>query len=209
MRHKRDPPTAILVMCCACTYRQDTVNDSDFAATPSSTDWSVFGATTLVQDHGHCGSCWAYSTTEGNVSYTCDKRIHRWWIGDSDKGVHAHLPIRRILLSNSVSFSQVHFNEVCVAKGAVGRFPLCFIILVQQLFPQCRYPNALVVVWLKATRSQTDLHCCFTHFSICQSFCLIAVVADIKDSEWEKIKKSCRHSCLHRTQSRIVHYSQW
>ena len=27
-------------------------------------------------------------------------RIHRWWIGDSDKGVHAHLPVRPIFLSN-------------------------------------------------------------------------------------------------------------
>ena len=28
------------------------------------------------------------------------QRVHHWWIRDSDKGVHAHLPLRRILLSN-------------------------------------------------------------------------------------------------------------
>ena len=45
--------------------------------------------------------------------------IHRWWIGDSDKGVHAQLPVRRILRSESVSFSQVHVNEVCYRRGVV------------------------------------------------------------------------------------------
>ena len=36
----------------ACTDR-DTVTDSDLAATPSSNDWSVLGAMTLVKEQGH------------------------------------------------------------------------------------------------------------------------------------------------------------
>ena len=38
---------------------------ADLAATPSSIDLSELGATTPVKDQGQCGSCWAYSTTEG------------------------------------------------------------------------------------------------------------------------------------------------
>ena len=102
-------------------------------------------------------------------------------------------------------FDTVSVSPRCIsmkfvfAQGAVCRSRLCLIILVRQLSPQCLDPSAFVVVWLKATRSQTHLLCCFTHFSICPSFCLIAVVADIRDGN--RSKTSCRHSCLHRTQS--------
>ena len=111
--------------------------------------------------------------------------IHRRWIGDSDKGVHAHLPVRRTLRSESVSFSQVHVNEVCYRRGVVllqpqqsmcvlmrleseqcGMLRVCYFKDVDDFFVLLAFV-AFAAVCMRAVLDEKCAMCMFLRAKIC------------------------------------------
>jgi len=54
-----------------------TITDEMRKNAPAKIDWSELGATSPVKDQGSCGSCWAYSATEGIESglYMATKKM--------------------------------------------------------------------------------------------------------------------------------------